>query len=188
MWVPCILRTPFTWEYWKRTPSRKGIWKEKKFFKFLGRSRKRLETKLYNKNLIKGINTLVVLVRYSEPFLKWTRKDFQKMVQSTRTFMTMYKALHPRYDIDRHYVVRKEGRWGLASFEDNVDALIRRLEDHIKKKQQRKTDNSDKKQPKQRNDQENNKNLGKKNGKKNKYMDISNNKPAKSHTRKLGHG
>ena len=42
--------------------------------KYLRRTRKLLETKLSSRNLIKRINTLAVqLVRYSGPFLKWTR-------------------------------------------------------------------------------------------------------------------
>ena len=42
--------------------------------------------------------------------------------------MTMHKALHPRDDVDRLYVSRKEGRRELADIEDSVDALIQRLE------------------------------------------------------------
>ena len=45
----------------------------------------------------------------------------------------MHKALHPRDDVDRLYVSRKEGGRGLASTEDNVDASIQRLEDYIEK-------------------------------------------------------
>ena len=41
---------------------------------YLSRTRKLLETKLSSRNLIKGINTwAVLLIRYSGPFLKWTR-------------------------------------------------------------------------------------------------------------------
>ena len=47
--------------------------------------------------------------------------------------MTMHKALHPRDDIDRLYVSRKEGGRGLASIEDSVDAPIQRLKDYIEK-------------------------------------------------------
>ena len=47
--------------------------------------------------------------------------------------MTMHKALHPRDDVDRLYVSRKEGGKGLASIEYNVDASIRRRKDYIKK-------------------------------------------------------
>ena len=47
--------------------------------------------------------------------------------------MTMHKALHPRDDVDRLYVSRKEGGKGLASIEDTVDASIQWLEDYIEK-------------------------------------------------------
>ena len=46
--------------------------------------------------------------------------------------MTMRKALHPRDDVDKLYVPRKEGVKGLASIEDSVDASIR-LEDYREK-------------------------------------------------------
>ena len=47
--------------------------------------------------------------------------------------MTMHKALHPRDDVDRLYVSRKEGGRGLVSIEDSVDVSIHRLEDYIEK-------------------------------------------------------
>ena len=47
--------------------------------------------------------------------------------------MIMHKALHPRDDVDRLYISRKEGGRGLASIEDSVDASIKRLEDYIQK-------------------------------------------------------
>ena len=55
----------------------------------------------------------------------------------TRKLMTMYKALHPRDDIDRLYMLRKEGGKGIVSIQDNVDNLIQRLEDYIKKRRRR---------------------------------------------------
>ena len=104
----------------------------------------------------------------------------------------MHKALRLRDDIDRLYVSRKEGGMGgvggrgLASIHDRVDTSIRLLEDCIKK--QRKlitaTRNSThyikiKKTQQQREN---------KNGKKNNCMDMSSDKQAKSHTRKLRRG
>ena len=101
---------------------------------YLWRTRKLLETKLSCRNLIKGTNTWAVsLVRYSGPFLKWIRDELKQMNQRTRKPMTMHKALHPRDDIDRLYVSRKQGGRGLASIEDSVDALIQRFEDYIQK-------------------------------------------------------
>ena len=48
--------------------------------------------------------------------------------------MTMPKALHPRDDVDRLYVSRKEGGRGLPVNEDSVDTSIPQLEDDIQKK------------------------------------------------------
>ena len=55
------------------------------------------------------------------------------MHQKTRKLMTMHKTLHPRGDIDRLNVSRKEEGRGLVSIEDSVDASIARPEDYIKK-------------------------------------------------------
>ena len=101
---------------------------------YLRRTRKLLETKLSSRNHIKGIVTWAVpLVRYSGRFLKWTREELKQMDQRTRKLMTMHKALHPRDDVDRLYVSRKQGGRGLASIEDTVDASIQRLEDYREK-------------------------------------------------------
>ena len=45
----------------------------------------------------------------------------------------MHKALHPRDDVDRLYVSRKEGGRTLASNEESFDASILRLQDYIQK-------------------------------------------------------
>ena len=108
--------------------------KEKIQREYLRRTRKLLETKLKSINLIKGINTWAVpLVRYSGPFLKWTRDELKQMDQRTRKLMTMHKALHPRDNVDRLDVLRKEGGRGLASIEKSVEASIQRLKDYIQK-------------------------------------------------------
>ena len=99
---------------------------------YLRRMRKLLETKLHCRNLIKGINTWAVpLVRYSGPFLKWSREELQQMDPRTRKPMMMHKALHSRNNTYRLYVSRKEGRRGLTSIQDSVDAWIQQLKDDI---------------------------------------------------------
>ena len=40
----------------------------------------------------------------------------------------MYEALHPKPDIDRLYIARKEGVRGLISIEDCVELALRDLE------------------------------------------------------------
>ena len=73
----------------------KNIIKRKQY---LERSRKFLENKLSRRNLIKGINTgSVDLVRYSEPFLMWTRTSLNGL--ANKKLLKMHKALHPRDDI-----------------------------------------------------------------------------------------
>ena len=57
------------------------------------------------------------------------------MDQRTRKLMTMHKALHPRDNVDRLYVPRKEGGRGLASNEDSVETSIQRLEDCMEKRE-----------------------------------------------------
>ena len=57
----------------------------------------------------------------------------------TRKLMTMHKVLHPRDDVDRLYVSRKEVGRGLTSIKDSVDAWIQRLGQNIKKCSERLT-------------------------------------------------
>ena len=45
----------------------------------------------------------------------------------------MHKTLHPRDNVDRLYVSRKEEEGGLTSIEDSVDTSMKRLEDYIEK-------------------------------------------------------
>ena len=52
--------------------------------------------------------------------------------------MTMHKALHPRDNINRLYLSKKEGREH-TSIEDCVDALVQGLEVDIKKRKERLT-------------------------------------------------
>ena len=87
--------------------------------------RKLLELKLCSRSLIKGINTEEVsIVKYFEPFLKWTKEELREMNQRTRNLMMMHKALHLRDNIDRLYVSRKEGGRSLDSIENCVNASI----------------------------------------------------------------
>ena len=80
------------------------------------------------------MNTLAnLLERYSGPFLKWMREEFQKMEQRTRKLMTMHEALHPRYDIG--YMCQEKKK------EEDSPALkiasIQRLKDYLKKSKER---------------------------------------------------
>ena len=56
------------------------------------------------------------------------------MDQRTRKLMMLYKALHPRDNVDRLYVSGKEGGRRLAIIEYIVDTSIQRLEDYTEKR------------------------------------------------------
>ena len=108
-----------------------------------------------SRNLIIGINTWAVfLVRYSGPFFKWAREELKQIDERTRKLMTMHKTEHPRDDVDRLYVPRKEGGRRLTSIQYSVNTSIQRLEDFIKMAR-RKTDYSDPKAYWQHEEQQN---------------------------------
>ena len=88
--------------------------KKKKKIKneYLRWMRKLLETKLYSRNLMKGIKTWDVPPR--KPSLKWTREELQQIDPRTRKLKTMHKALHPRDDVERLCQEKKEEKDSLA--------------------------------------------------------------------------
>ena len=121
-------------------------------------------------------NTRAVLfIRYSGPFLKWTREELINRPEDKKFNDDAQSLTYKRWD--RLYMSRKEGS-GLARTGDSVNASIRRFEDFIETSKERlitaisntsdniRTNRTTK--------------LRNRNGKKNNCMDISSNKLAKS--------
>ena len=80
-----------------------------------------LKCKLNGRNKIMALNTWAVsILRYGAGILKWNKNELQEMDRKTRKFMTMNKELHPRSDVARLYVSRKNGGKGLIGCENNV--------------------------------------------------------------------
>ena len=74
----------------KQTVMKENIEKE-----YLRRTEILRKTELHRRNIIRGIYTCAVLfVRYSWPFLKWTKEGRQRMDRRTRNLRTMHKALY----------------------------------------------------------------------------------------------
>ena len=59
-------------------------------------------------------------IKYSAAFAGWRRSELHAIYRKTRKLFTIYGALHPKPDVDRLYVPRKEGG-GLISVEDCVE-------------------------------------------------------------------
>jgi hypothetical protein len=60
-------------------------------------------------------------LRYSFGIINWRIED-KIIVRKIRKMLTMYKVHHPKVDIDRLYVKRKEGGRGLVQVEEANEA------------------------------------------------------------------
>ena len=99
---------------------------------YIRRIRKVLNSKLNGGNLVRGVNTWAVsLLRYSAAFVSWRKSELQAIDRKTRKLFTIYGALHPKSDVDRLYILRKEGGRGLISIEVCVELAIRGLEEYV---------------------------------------------------------
>ena len=96
------------------------------------RIRKDLKSKLNGGNLVRGINNWAVsLIRYSAAFVSWRKSELQATDRKIRKLFTIYGALHPKSDVDRVYILRKEGGRGLISTEHCVELAVRGLEVYV---------------------------------------------------------
>ena len=59
------------------------------------------------------------------------KSELQALDRKTRKLFTTYGALHPKSDVDRLYIPRKEGGRGLISIEDCVELAIAGLEVYV---------------------------------------------------------
>ena len=92
-----------------RTASNKRRSRRKILKEYVKRTRKQLETKLHSRNLIQGINILAVLLINHRTILKVVERTSTNF-QRKRKLMAMHKALHPRDDVDKPYLVEKRRR------------------------------------------------------------------------------
>ena len=77
-----------------------------------------LKTELNSANLIEAINTLAIpVVTYSFNIINWTLSDIKKIDVKIRKLMTCSRMHHPKADVDRLYIPRKEGGRGMIQLE-----------------------------------------------------------------------
>ena len=97
------------------------------------KTRKLLETKLYCRNLITGINSwAVLLVRNSGSFLKWIREELKQMDTRTRKSWWYIRPYNPEMTYTNSM---SEGRTEEKDHQHSriVVASILQLEDYMKK-------------------------------------------------------
>ena len=91
-----------------------------------------LQSRLNGHNQIMAINGFAIpVVRYTAGIIHWTTNDCLDLDRLTRKQLTLYKALHPRADVDRLYVPRKVGGRGLLSVSNVVQVEMSALATYV---------------------------------------------------------
>ena len=91
-----------------------------------------MKTELNSRNRIQAINSLAVpVVQYSFNIINWNLSDLQRMDTKTRKLMTANRMHHPKADIDRIYLPRKEGGRGLIQLEMSYKTTTTGLDTYI---------------------------------------------------------
>ena len=99
---------------------------------YIKRIIKVLKSKLNGGNLVHGVNAWAVsLLRYSAAFVSWRKSELEAIDRKTRKLLSRYGALHPKSDVDRLSIPRKEGGRGSISIEDFAELAIRSLEVYV---------------------------------------------------------
>ena len=107
---------------------------KKEYFR---RVKKLLSSKLNSGNVIGGINAWAIgIIRYSAGIIDWNRKELRDMDVRTRKLMTLNGALHPRGNVGRLYLPRKNGGRGLIGCEDCVDSETKGLSEYVMKSEE----------------------------------------------------
>ena len=59
--------------------------------------------------------------------VSWQFDELKELDRKTRKLLTMHKGLHPKSDVNRLYVSRKEGGRGLVSCESTIRGEVNNL-------------------------------------------------------------
>ena len=92
--------------------------KEKIRKECLRRVRSIMKTELNSKNRITAINTIAIpVVSYSFNIINWNLSEIKRLDAKIRKMFTISRMHHPKADVERLYVPRKEGGRGLIQLE-----------------------------------------------------------------------
>ena len=95
--------------------------KEKITKEYRQRQRLTLKSKLNGRDKVTAINTWAVAIfTYGVGIIQWKASELKDLDRKSRKTMTMYGGLHPKSDVDRLYVKRKEGGRGSISVEQCI--------------------------------------------------------------------
>jgi hypothetical protein len=110
--------------------------KEKLKKEYVRRLRLILNTELSAKNKMQATVSLAIpVLRYSVGIINWHQEEIQKLDRKTKQMLTIHGQHHPRADIDRLHVSRKEGRRGLMQVEGAYIAETLNLVEYVESKE-----------------------------------------------------
>ena len=91
-----------------------------------------MKTHLNGKNLFQALNTWAIsVIRYSAAFLDWTKEETKELDRWTRKQLIAGRALHPKSNVMRIYVIRRYGGQGLISVEECCAAELRSIDFYL---------------------------------------------------------
>ena len=96
-------------------------------------------TELSAKNKIQATGSLAVPeLRYSFGIVNWHQEELQKLDRKTiktKKLLTIHGQHHPKADVDRLYVPRKQGGRGLMQLEASHAVEITKLVEYVERKE-----------------------------------------------------
>ena len=99
---------------------------------FIRRVKKSLSSKLNAGNIIKAFNSWAVsLLRYSGGIVNWTKSELAELDRRTRKLLTIHGVLHPRSNVSRLYLLRREGGCRRISIEDAINIEERNINVYV---------------------------------------------------------
>ena len=112
--------------------------KEKIRKEYNRRVRSILRTELNGRNKIEVINSLAVpVVQYSFGIIDWKISELKKIDTKTHKLLNMQKMLHPKADVERLYIPRKDGGRGLIDVETAFKTATIGLDHYLKNKEEK---------------------------------------------------
>ena len=77
-----------------------------------------LQSELNAKNKLEAAKTLAIpVVSYSFNVASWNLEEIKRIDRKIRKLMTANRMHHPKADVTRMYIPRKEGRRGMINLE-----------------------------------------------------------------------
>ena len=107
---------------------REKIWKE-----CFRRMRSILKSELHARNRIDAINSLPLpVVTYSFTKINWSLTEIKKFDTKIRKLLTMHRMHHPKSDVNRLYLPRKEGGGDFLQLELSLKTSIIGMDTYLK--------------------------------------------------------